>query len=157
MNTNQATPIVPFVVADTPEERCILKAKHKDPEEKQFLLLIVYIDEDGEPFSSFEIVKGRTAARQFVIDELEEIDIDFSNSTILAEGKPFGCQLPLADFLRHVAKFYDDGFDIDEYLGQPSSYSEELSSEQPVEYANDSVDVEAPATPADMHDDGVDI
>ena len=59
----------PFIVVRNDDEKRI------DPEEKQYLLLLVwYEDEEDEPQNIYDIFRGRTAARDFIIANISKID-----------------------------------------------------------------------------------
>ena len=84
--------------------------KKKDFEEKEYLICIDY--NSGESY--WEIAKGRTAAYDCIVDRVEYIDFD--TSFILVEGKSFTERVSLYAFLKHVQDYFEDWFDIDDFI-----------------------------------------
>lgn len=85
----------------------------KGHEEKEYLLLITMFN-DGDPISEFAIVTGRTLARQYIIDNI--YDMDIQNSYVLVEGLKLEERITVYAFMVHIEPYYDNKpFDIEIY------------------------------------------
>lgn len=96
------------------KEMCkVVDNTKKHPESKQYLICI-----QGTPGSGiqpdWEIVTGRSAAYEYVKENIE--DIDFETSFVLVETCNLSERLSIYMFMKHVQDNYDDGFDIDEHI-----------------------------------------
>lgn len=94
-------PIVPFTID-----------KKKDPEKRLYVVLY-YSYEDGEEVKSFEILTGRTNAREFIKNMIDSIDIH--ESKILVETVAYEDALTVYQFIKEMEVYYQDGFDIEDY------------------------------------------
>ena len=83
--------------------------KENDPEEKDYLICITGNDTD-----LWCIVKGRTEAREFIKNNIDIIN--FEESFILVETLPLNQRKSIHAFMKHCEQFFNDGFDIDEYV-----------------------------------------
>ena len=83
----------------------------KSPEEKQYLICIAGKD-GGE--DEWEIVIGRTAAYERIKNSIAYIDLD--HSFILVEGHPLEKRKSIYASMKHVEQFYEDNFDIEDYI-----------------------------------------
>lgn len=103
--------VSPFVKLD-PETKEVLS---KNPEEKQYILLLYFISNSED--KTFEVITGRTAVREYLIDHIDEIELE--NSYVLVEDVPFKDTVEKGitayKFLKLVSKYYDDDFNVDEY------------------------------------------
>lgn len=81
----------------------------KSPEEKQYLICIHGYDND-----IWNIVTGRTAAYEFIKEYIEDINLE--DSFILVENCNLNQRKSIYAFIKHVESFYEDNFDIDDYV-----------------------------------------
>lgn len=93
--------------------------KHKElapPEQREYLLLLVYHDEELE--NTFQGYIGRQNVFDFIKSIIEEIDIE--KSLIIAETVQFKDALNIYEFMKECILndmvLNDDGFDIEEYI-----------------------------------------
>jgi len=87
----------------------------KDPEEKIYLLCIAFKDNQNDTTDSYwNLVKGRTNARDEIKDMIDYID--FETSFILVESCTLNERKSIYAFMKHIESLYNDGFDIDEYI-----------------------------------------
>ena len=84
---------------------------YKNHEEKQYLICIAapYSDSD-----IWNIVTGRTAAYEYIKDYIDIID--FKDSFILVENCTLNERKSIYAFMKYVGQFYEDNFDIDDYV-----------------------------------------
>ena len=116
----------------------------RSPEEKQYLLLLYYIEDPDE--KTFEIITGRSFAREWLMEQLGAIDVD--SSYVLVEDVPFkdslSNQITVRKFLNMVQKYYDDNFDINEYIDsvyEDARYNQDYDSNPTAEDLNDNRNV----------------
>lgn len=84
----------------------------KYPEDRQYLICIASTDGDSD---IWQIITGRTNAREFIKDNINIINFD--ESFILVEGCTLEQRKSIYAFMKHIEKFFvDDPFDIDEYI-----------------------------------------
>ena len=113
-NNNAKILVRPFAKLD-PDNKKEIERPH---EEKQYILLL-YMHSNCNDGSerTFEVITGRSFVREFLIERLDEIDIE--SSYVLLEDisfkDTFANQVTVYRFLKLVQKYYDDGFDIDDY------------------------------------------
>ena len=84
----------------------------KDAEEKEYLICFSYEDED----TMWHICKGRTETYEYIIDILQNSDCYINDSFVLVEGAKLEERVSLYSFMKYCKNFYNDGFDIDEYI-----------------------------------------
>ena len=94
-------------VTNNPPQR-LLK---KNPENKIYLICIA--GKDGEN-DSWELVQGRTEAYETIKNDIDFIDLE--HSFILVESAKLENRLSIVAFMRHVEGYYQDSFDIDDYI-----------------------------------------
>ena len=83
-----------------------------DPEVKMYLVCIAYpISGDSE----WELLKGRTQVYDYIRGLLEATEIDIYESFVLVEGLTLKDRKSIYAFMSYVKRFYDDGFDIEDY------------------------------------------
>lgn len=102
--------------------------KQKNVEEKQYVLLLYFNEDERE--KTFEVFTGRSTTRDFIINNIESINVELSR--VLVEDVPFKNSLSVFEFMRHIQIFYEDKFDISEFTAtdgndeydyaDPSSY-----------------------------------
>ena len=104
-------------------------AKEKGPEEKEYLILFVDIEDPERNW--FNLVTGRTEAYQEIRNNIEAIDIH--KSSILVEGVVLEKRISVYAFMRHVQDkgfFEGESFDIEDY--NVGDDEEEYNNTQPV-------------------------
>lgn len=85
----------------------------KHPEDRQYLICIIAKSGSGEQ-DSWDIVTGRTAAYDYIKENIDHIDIE--HSFILVESCTLAQRKSIYAFMKHVGDFYSDGFDIEDYI-----------------------------------------
>ena len=102
----------------------------KDPEKKEYLILLVGLRGKEEEFKDYEFVIGRTATYELIKTLIEDIDID--ESYVLVEGVTLEERISVYKFMKHMHMhfFQDDLFDIEKYnQGDEFEISEDGSLE----------------------------
>ena len=91
----------------------MVKDIKKGPEEKEYLLLLVDIEDNDA--TMFTIVMGRRAAYDYIKEDIKNMDIH--KSTILVEGLPLERRVTVYEFMKHIQEknFFEDSFDIEDY------------------------------------------
>ena len=87
--------------------------KAKNPEEKQYLVCIKAAARTGCD-DEWDICLGRTEAREYIKSCIDYID--FEHSFVLVESCIFADRKSIYAFMKHIEGFYEDGFDIDDYV-----------------------------------------
>lgn len=90
----------------------------KDPEKRQYIIMMTCEDEDGQYFS-WEAMEGRTTMYNYIVENIESLGISPNESFVLTENVPYKDALTVAEFIRYLknAEYVeDDGFDIEEYI-----------------------------------------
>ena len=84
---------------------------YKNYEEKQYLICIAapYSDSD-----IWNIVTGRTEAYEYIKEHIDIID--FRDSFILVESCTLNERKSIYAFMKYAGQFYEDNFDIDDYI-----------------------------------------
>ena len=97
----------------------------KGPESKKYLILFCFYssEEEGDNNRTYEIVTGRTNARQLIKNNIEDIDIH--ESKILVEGVVLEDMISIYEFMKHIEINYSDGFDIEDYNLGDVEYNED--------------------------------
>lgn len=85
----------------------------KDYEEKQYLICI---RSENYDYDMWEIVTGRTEAYNYIKDNVDLDIIDFKESFVLVENCTLNERKSIYAFMKYVGQFYEDDFDIDEYI-----------------------------------------
>ena len=96
--------------------------QNKSPEEKEYLVCLNFDDNDTGT-RQWNIYKGRTETYERIKEQLYTFDfgitgdaLDIYESFILVEGAKLEERVRLYDFMKHCEKFYNDGFNIDDYI-----------------------------------------
>lgn len=84
-----------------------------DPENRTYLVCIAY-SISGE--SEWELLKGRTKVYDYIKTLMETTEIDIYESFVLVESLTLKDRKSIYAFMSYVKKFYDDGFDIEDYV-----------------------------------------
>lgn len=85
----------------------------KHPEDRQYLICIRAKSGSGE-YDSWEIVKGRTEAYEYVKNNIDYIDMEYS--FILVESLTLADRKSIYAFMKYAGEFYEDSFDIEDYI-----------------------------------------
>lgn len=88
------------------------------PKEKEYLILIVGTDENGDEFKDFEFISGRDNAYFYIKGLVENIDL--YESKIIAANDIVNNAKPVVKFMKYCIDeglIEDPGFDITDYLG----------------------------------------
>lgn len=89
---------------------------NQDFERKEYLCCLS-LHTDNEEFQEYEILTGRTEAYEYIRQYIESYsEVDMLKSFVLVDGLPLSERKSVYAFMRYVQQFYDDGFDIDEYI-----------------------------------------
>lgn len=87
--------------------------KEKPKSEKEYLVLLTYNDGTGD--KSFSFIKGQAGTREYLIENIADINLD--ESYVLVEDVEFvDGVLTVYNFLKLMEADYHDGFDVDDYL-----------------------------------------
>lgn len=85
----------------------------KHPESKQYLICIATKGGSGVQ-DSWTILVGRTAAYEYIKENID--DIDFDLSFILVENCSLSERKSIYAFMKYVGDFFEDNFDIEDYI-----------------------------------------
>lgn len=89
-----------------------------DPSEKQYILLMKIEDQDG-PSYIWEAMQGRETAYKYIINNIDELNINPEESFVLVETVPYKNALTITGFIKYLqnAELVDPNeIDIDEYI-----------------------------------------
>lgn len=100
-------------MAELKEMVKIVDNTQKHPEDRQYLICIKAKAGSGED-DSWEVLIGRTAAYEYIKENIEYIDMEYS--FILVEHLPLNERASIYAFMKHVGEFYSDSFDIEDYV-----------------------------------------
>ena len=89
------------------------KMKGKNPENKQYLICIASLPGSGEP-DEWVLVTGRRAAYDKIRESIDYINLE--ESFILVESCTLKDRKSIYAFMKYVEIFYNEGFDIDDYV-----------------------------------------
>ena len=81
----------------------------KHPEDRWYLICIAGLSQD-----SWIIVKGRTEAYEYIKENIDDINLD--HSFILVDSVTLDKRASIYAFMKHVGDFYEDNFDITDYV-----------------------------------------
>ena len=93
----------------------VIDKEKLDHEEQIYLLL--YISNDDKT-KSYEVIKGRTKIYEYIKDLADNIDC--IKSKVIANGVDFKEALSVYYFMKIMENYFDDGFDIEEFVGDSS-------------------------------------
>jgi len=121
-NIEESKQMYELVKQPEKEVKAVKLSNIKDPEEKEYLVCLFYDDSDSA-YTSWDIYKGRTQAYQEILEAIRNGDYNFGNdcvninySFVLVEGAKLEERVTLYDFMKYCKNFYNDGFDIDDYI-----------------------------------------
>ena len=101
----------------------IVDNKEKHYEAKEYLVCI--IDKEFGT-KEWEIFEGRTAAYEYLKNEIENIDLE--ESFVLVEGLDLSKRKSVYKFMRYVGDLKEDNFDIDDYISSDKEDDEYYSN-----------------------------
>ena len=101
---------------EIPEQKIL---KNKDPESKVYLLCIS--GKDGAE-DSWEFITGRTELYETIKNSIEFIDLQ--TSFVVLEDHPLNTRKSIVSFMKYAERFYNDNFDIEDYIRGDWSESE---------------------------------
>ena len=84
----------------------------KHPEERQYLICIRVNDPHSNDY--WDILIGRTAAYEYIKENIDEIDME--HSFVLVESVSLAERKSIYAFMKYAGEFYSDGFDIEDYI-----------------------------------------
>lgn len=111
--TNQRL-IVPATVSTPDEVR-----RNTDNHEKVYLMLLVFISEDGNESRDFILKRGRKECYEYLKDYImNDNTLDVVASKVLPNGSQLGDEVNVGKFMRFIKDNFlvDDEFDIDDYV-----------------------------------------
>lgn len=96
-------------------EQAKIAQENNDKQNRWYLIMWVYKDDSGD--KGFEFVQGQANARQLIKNLIDQIDINqsFIINEVTGFGEPGG-KPSVYHFMKGTQQFYNDGFDIEEYL-----------------------------------------
>ena len=89
-----------------------------DPEKRQYVLLMKCIDNNVE-FYQWESMEGRTETYNYIVDNIDILNIYPEESFVLTENVALKDALTIAEFIRYLKNselVEEDGFNIEEYI-----------------------------------------
>ena len=89
-----------------------------DPETRQYVLLMKCIDNNTE-FYQWESMEGRTETYNYIVDNIDILNIYPEESFVLTENVALKDALTIAEFVRYLKNselVEEDGFNIEEYI-----------------------------------------
>lgn len=111
--------INPLIFEETKKEDLIkplVFEEKKGPEDRIYLLLYYFVDDNGDESKTFEFIKGRTEVRERIIADLAVGDVDIHRSRVLVEKAPLEDSLTLYAFMKLIEVYFEDKpFDIEAY------------------------------------------
>ena len=97
----------------------ILASRFKNPEEKQYIILVR--SEDPNSDGIFLECIGRSSAYKEAKELAMGNMIDLNNSIILVEGNTLETSISVLRFLKAMQNIFADGFNVEEYWGDDCS------------------------------------
>ena len=89
------------------------EANKKTPEDKQYLICISALP-GSEVDDEWVIVTGRRAVYDKIVESIEYIDLRYS--FVLVETCTLADRKSVYTFMKHMENFYNEGFDIEDYV-----------------------------------------
>ena len=89
-----------------------------DPEKRQYIIMMKNINNDTDEYR-WEAMEGRSTMYNFIVDNIEDLNIDPENSFVLTENVPYKDALTVYQFIQYLKNadlVEEDGLDIDEWL-----------------------------------------
>lgn len=85
----------------------------KHPEDRQYLICM-RVKPGSEAWDCWDIVTGRTAAYNYIKENIDDIDMEYS--FILVESCTLAERKSIYAFMKYAGEFYEDSFDIEDYI-----------------------------------------
>lgn len=89
-----------------------------DPEERQYIILYTYSDQDGDQHL-WEAMSGRNTTYEWIRDNIDELGFNPDDSFVLVETVPYKDALSVTQFVEYIKNSgfveSDDEFDIQNY------------------------------------------
>lgn len=89
-----------------------------DPEKRQYIIMMKNINEDMDEYT-WEAMEGRSTMYNFIVDNIDSLNIDPENSFVLTENVPYKDALTVYQFIQYIKNadlVEEDGFDINDWL-----------------------------------------
>ena len=89
-----------------------------DPEKRQYIIMMKNINEDIDEYT-WEAMEGRSTMYNFIVDNIDSLNIDPENSFVLTENVPYKDALTVYQFIQYIKNadlVEEDGFDINDWL-----------------------------------------
>ena len=105
-----------FIVKDG--KKVLNEITPTDPETRQYVLLMKCIDNNTE-FYQWESMEGRTETYNYIVDNIDILNIYPEESFVLTENVALKDALTIAEFVRYLKNselVEEDGFNIEEYI-----------------------------------------
>ena len=105
-----------FIVRDG--KKVIDEIAPVDPEKRQYVLLMKCTDNNTD-FYQWESMEGRVTTYNYIVDNIDVLNIDPEKSFVLTENVALKDALNIAEFIRYLKNselVEDDGFNIEEYI-----------------------------------------
>lgn len=108
-----------------PNQDKAFEAKFNQNFEEKDYLVCLWIKHIGDDERLWEICHGRTEAYNYIKDQIvgnhmmdfqTEIFMTTDDSFVLVDGLPLKDRKSIYAFMKYVQQFYDDGFEIDDYV-----------------------------------------
>ena len=101
--------------------------RKRNPEDKQYLICIASIPGSGME-DEWVIVTGRRAAYDKIVESIDYIDLRYS--FVLVETCTLSDRKSVYTFMKHMENFYNEGFDIEDYVKGDGSESDYMTSNE---------------------------
>ena len=97
-------------------EKVLDEISPDNPKDKQYVILIKGYDTNAE--FTWEAITGRLETYNFIVDNIEMLDLDPKGSLVLTENVSLKDALTVEQFIKHIQSIesIDDGFDIENYI-----------------------------------------
>lgn len=105
-----------FIVRDG--KKVINEIAPVDPEKRQYVLLMKCTEHNND-FYQWESMEGRVTTYNYIVDNIDILNIDPEKSFVLTENVALKDALTIAEFVRYLKNselVEEDGFDIEEYI-----------------------------------------
>lgn len=105
-----------FIVRDG--RKVIEEIAPVDPEKRQYVLLMKCTDNNTD-FYQWESMEGRITTYNYIVDNIDVLNIDPEQSFVLTENVALKDALNIAEFIRYLKNselVEEDGFNIEEYI-----------------------------------------
>jgi hypothetical protein len=90
-----------------------------NPEERQYIIMMKCSTDLEDEAYMWEAMSGRTTMYNYIVDNIDSLNIDPKESFVLTENVPYKDALTVEKFIKYLKNgdmVPDDGFDIEEYI-----------------------------------------